>query len=133
MDGLMTWVKAALAAIGTAATYLLGGWDAVMVALVVMVVIDYVAGVMSAFVDKRLDSSVGARGIARKVGMFLLVAVAHLIDQSAGLDAPILRTVTIWFLIANEGLSITENLAALGVPVPGAVTQALERLREREG
>jgi len=109
----------------------LGGWDAVLVALVVLVVIDYVAGVMSAFVDKRLDSAIGVRGIAKKVGMFLLVALAAIIDQSAGLDAPILRTVTIWFLIANEGLSITENLAGLGVPIPPALLTALDRLRDK--
>lgn len=130
MDGT-TWIKSGLAAIGTAATYLLGGWDAVMVALVVMVAIDYMAGVMLAFVNKKLDSNIGARGIAKKVGYFLLVALAAIIDQSAGLEAPFLRTVTIWFLIANEGLSITENLAGLGVPIPPALLTALARLGDR--
>src|SRR5690554_6247981 len=128
-----TGIKTLVAAIGTAATYLLGGWDAVLMALVVVVALDYVAGVLAAFAEQRLDSNIGARGIAKKVGYFVLVALAAVIDRTAGLDdAPILRTVTVWVLIANEGLSITENLAAMGVPIPRELRQRLERQRERD-
>lgn len=126
------WLKVILAALGTAATYLFGGWDAVLLALVTLVVLDYLTGLLGAWVEKRLDSNVGAKGIAKKVGYFVLVAMAAVIDRSAGLDAPILRTVVIWALIANEGISITENLGAIGVPVPGAIKDALEQLKNRE-
>lgn len=126
------WLHAATAVVGTAATYLLGGWDTVLMALVALVVLDYVTGLLAAWVKRGLDSRVGAKGIAKKVGYFVLVALASIIDQSAGLDAPILRTVAIWFLIANEGLSVTENLGVIGVPVPKQITDHLERLRNRE-
>lgn len=129
MKGTMSF-KAVCAALGTAATYLVGGWDAALIALVALVALDYVAGVMAAFVNRKLDSQIGAKGIAKKVGYFMLVCVAGIIDRSAGLGAPMLRTLVIWFLIANEGLSITENLAALDVPIPGPMRQALERLKE---
>ena len=101
--------------------------------LIAFIVIDYLSGVVAAFVCKRLDSAIGARGIAKKVGFLVLVAVAHLLDQVAGLGAPVLKTATIWFLIANEGISITENLGEIGVPIPKTLQDALRRLRDEEG
>lgn len=98
--------------------------------LVAFVAIDYLSGVAAAFVCKRLDSAIGARGIAKKVGFLVLVAVAHLLDQIAGLGAPVLQTATIWFLVANEGISITENLGEIGVPIPQSLQEALRRLKD---
>jgi len=111
--------------------FLFGGWSAPLQILVAFIVIDYLSGVVAAFVGKRLDSSVGSRGIAKKVGFLVLVAVAHLLDQIAGLGAPVLKTATIWFLIANEGISITENLGEIGVPIPDRLRQALAVLRDK--
>lgn len=125
------WIAAAIALAGTAANFLLGGWDAVLITLVVLVSLDYLTGLMAAWVQRKLDSAVGARGIAKKVGYFVLVAVAAVIDRSAGLDAPILRTVVIWYLAANEGLSITENLGLIGVPIPPQVSRALAQIKSR--
>jgi len=110
--------------------FLFGGWSMALQILVAFVVIDYCSGVVAAFVCKRLDSAIGARGIAKKVGFLVLVAVAHLLDQIAGLGAPVLQTATIWFLIANEGISITENLGEIGVPIPQAIQEALRRLKD---
>jgi toxin secretion/phage lysis holin len=113
--------------------FLFGGWSAPLQILVAFIIIDYLSGVVAAFVCKRLDSAIGARGIAKKVGFLVLVAVAHLLDQIAGLGAPVLQTATIWFLIANEGVSITENLGEIGVPIPKTLQDALRRLRDEEG
>jgi len=123
--------KAATAALGTAATYLWGGWDGVLMALVVLVCIDYGTGVAAAWVGQRLSSQVGARGIARKIGIFLVVAVANVLDNTGGLGEPILRTVACWFYIANEALSIVENLGEVGVPIPDRLRQALAVLQDK--
>ena len=123
--------KTVIAALGTAATYLWGGFDAVFLALVVMACMDYVTGWAAAWVHGRLSSDTGRRGIARKVGMFVVVAVGNIVDQVGGLDEPILRTVAIWWYLANEALSIVENLGEVGVPIPGRLRQALAVLRDR--
>src|SRR5690606_41774998 len=96
MDASNVW-KAFIAAVGTAATYLWGGWDAVFAALVVLACMDYVTGWAAAWVHGRLSSDAGRRGIARKVGMFVVVAVCNIIDKLGGLGGAILRTVDIWW------------------------------------
>jgi len=101
--------------------------------LVAVVTIDYITGLGAAFVGKRLDSRVGGRGIVKKVGYFVLVALAHLMDKGTGMSAPVLQTATIWYLVANEGLSITENLGEIGVPIRKTLQDALRRLRDEEG
>jgi len=123
--------KAATAALGTVATYLWGGFDAVFLALVVLACMDYVTGWAAAWVHGRLSSDIGRRGIARKVGMFVVVVLCNILDQLGGLDEPILRTVAIWWYIGNEALSIVENLGEVGVPIPGRLRQALAVLRDR--
>lgn len=128
-----TWTKAVIAAIGTAATYLWGGWDGVLIALVTLACMDYATGWAAAWVGQRLSSDVGRRGIARKVGMFVVVAVANVIDQLGGLGEPLLRTLTIWWYIGNEALSIIENLGEVGVPIPERLREAVAVLRDREG
>lgn len=132
MEEHSTLVKTAITALGTVATYLLGGWDAVLLALVVLSSIDYVSGVVAAWHRRDLDSRIGARGIARKVGMFVVVAVANIIDQTGVVGEPILRTVTTWWYIGNEALSIIENLADIGVPIPERLLSALASLRGEE-
>jgi len=123
--------KVLLAAAGTAATYLWGGWDAVLIALVTLACMDYLTGWVAAWVGRRLSSEVGRRGIARKVGMFVVVAVCNVIDQLGGLGEPILRTVVIWWYIGNEALSVVENLGEVGVPIPGRLRLALAVLRDK--
>lgn len=125
--------KAIFAVGATLLQFLFGGWSLPLQILVAFIVIDYVSGVVAAFVGQRLDSRVGVRGIARKVGFLVLVAVAHLLDVGTGMEAPILQTATTWFLIANEGISITENLGEIGVPIPKSLQEALRRLRDDEG
>ena len=133
MDATNIWkiIKSIIAAVGTAATYLWGGWDAVFTALVVLACMDYVTGWAAAWVHGRLSSDIGRRGIAKKVGMFMVVAVCNILDQLGGLGDPILRTVAIWWYIGNEALSVVENLGEVGVPIPGRLRQALAVLRDR--
>lgn len=127
-----TLAQSIIAAAGTMATYLWGGWDAVIMALVVMVVLDYVTGLTASWVHGRLDSDRGRRGIVRKVGIFVAVAVANVIDQTGGLGEPVLRTVVAWFYLGSEAISIVENLGEIGVPIPERLRNALARLREEE-
>jgi len=130
MDNTIT--KTIIAAVGTAATYLWGGFDAVLTALVVFACVDYATGCAAAWAGKRLSSDVGRRGIAKKVGMFFVIAVANIIDQTGGIGDPILRTASTWWYLGNESLSIIENLSEIGVPVPEKLRQALMVLRDRE-
>jgi len=130
MDARNVW-KTFIAAVGTAVTYLWGGFDAVFLALVVLACMDYVTGWAAAWVHRRLSSDIGRRGIARKVGMFVVVAVCNILDQLGGLGEPILRTVAIWWYIGNESLSVVENLGEVGVPIPGRLRQALAVLRDK--
>ena len=132
MEQHSTIVKTVIAAVGTVATYLWGGWDAVLLALVVLASLDYVSGVIAAWHRRELDSRIGARGIARKVGMFLVVAVCNIIDQTGALGEPVLRTVTTWWYLGNEALSIVENLADIGVPIPERILSALASLKGEE-
>lgn len=126
-----TLYKAAAAALGTVTTYLWGGFDAVFLALVTLACMDYVTGWAAAWVHGRLSSDVGRLGIAKKVGMFVVISVGHILDQLGGLGEPILRMVAIWWYIANEALSIVENLGEVGVPVPDRLRQALIVFRDK--
>ncbi|SFR92228.1 toxin secretion/phage lysis holin [[Clostridium] aminophilum] len=111
--------------------FFLGGKDGLMYALVVMVILDYVTGVMCAISDRNLSSSVGYRGICRKVLIFALVGVGHLMDLYVLGSAGVLRTAIVFFYLSNEGLSILENAAHLGLPIPRRLRKALRQLHER--
>ena len=105
-------------AIGGWLGYFLGGCDGLLYALVVFVVVDYITGVMCAINDKTLSSSVGFRGICRKVLIFLLVGIANILDVQVIGTGSVLRTAVIFFYISNEGISLLENAGHLGLPIP---------------
>jgi len=125
MDNLF---KTAVAAGGAIASYLFGGWSYLLSVLLTFVIIDYITGVTAAFKEKKLNSEVGLWGIPKKIAIFAVVAVAHLVDSALG-DAHLFRDAAIFFYLANELLSITENLGRIGVPIPGAIQRAVEVLR----
>lgn len=111
--------------------YFLGGCDGLLIALVMFVVMDYISGVMCAIADKTLSSEVGFKGICRKVLIFVLVGIANILDVQV-MGAPgILRTAVIFFYLSNEGVSLLENAAHLGLPVPDAIKKVLEQLHDR--
>ena len=119
------------AALGGWLGYFLGGSDGLLFALLAFVVIDYITGVMCAIVDKKLSSSVGFKGLCRKVLIFLMVGIGHALDSYVIGNGSILRTAVIFFYIANEGLSLTENAAHLGLPIPEKLKAVLEQLHDR--
>lgn len=120
--------KTAVAVGGAAASYLFGGWSTLLGVLLTFVVIDYVSGVIAAGAEGKLKSKVGLIGIARKVFIFAMVAIAHLVDTALG-DQHVLRDATIFFYLANELLSIIENAGRVGLPVPAPIQKAVEVLK----
>ena len=118
-------------AIGGWLGYFLGGCDGLLYALIAFAVIDYITGVMCAINDKTLSSEVGFRGICRKVLIFLLVGIANILDVQVIGTGSVLRTAVIFFYITNEGVSLLENAAHLGLPVPEKIKTVLEQLHDR--
>lgn len=123
------WIKAIFAVIGGMIGWFLGGVDSFMYTLIAFVVIDYITGVLRAVVEKKLSSRIGAHGIAKKVALFFVVGVGHLIDNYLFkiIGTP-LRTAVIFFYIANEGISFLENATAIGLPVPKKLKDVLAQL-----
>ena len=111
--------------------YFLGGWDGLLYALIAFVAIDYVTGVMCAISNHTLSSEVGCKGICRKVLIFLLVGIGSILDAHVIGSGSVLRTAVIFFYISNEGVSILENAARLGLPVPEKIKVVLEQLHDR--
>ncbi|RIY29960.1 holin [Bifidobacteriaceae bacterium NR016] len=111
--------------------YFLGGCDGLILALLLFVVTDYITGVMCAAIDKKLSSSVGFKGIFRKVLIFMLVGIANIIDFQVIKQGSVIRTAVIFFYLSNEGLSLIENAAHLGLPVPEKLKNVLEQLHDK--
>ena len=124
-------VQLIFAAVGGWLGWFIGGCDGLLYALVAFVVVDYITGVMCAVADKELSSEVGFRGIAKKVLIFLLVGVANIIDMQVIGSGSVLRTAVIFFYLSNEGVSLQENAAHLGLPVPEKLKDILRQLHDR--
>ena len=130
----LVWAKLqmAFAVIGGWLGFFLGGLDGMLIALIIFVVLDYVTGVMCAISDKKLSSEVGFRGIFRKVLIFMLVGVANIIDVHVVGTGSALRGAVVAFYLSNEGLSMLENAAHLGLPIPDKLKEILAQLHGRE-
>ena len=124
-------IQLIFAAVGGCLGYFLGGCDGLLYALIAFVVIDYITGVMCAISDKTLSSEVGFKGICRKVLIFLLVGIGNIIDVQVLGSPGVLRTAVIFFYLSNEGVSLIENAAHLGLPVPDKLKAVLEQLHDR--
>lgn len=111
--------------------YFLGGYDGLLYALVVFMVADYITGVMCAVSDKKLSSAVGFKGICRKVLILMLVGIANLLDVQVIGTGAVLRTAVIFFYLSNEGVSLLENAAHLGLPIPEKLKTVLAQLHDR--
>ena len=131
MKEFWNMVQMVFAAVGGWLGYFLGGNDGLLIALVLFVAVDYLTGVMCAVSDKVLSSNVGFKGICRKVLIFLLVGIANILDIHVIGTGSVLRTAVIFFYISNEGVSLLENAAHLGLPVPGKIKAVLEQLHDR--
>ncbi len=119
-----------LAGFSTAFIYLVGGIDVAIQCLLIAIIIDYISGLIKAFNTKQLSSKIGFKGILKKVGVLLIVMLAVLIDRVTG-ETGAIRTLVIYYFVANEGLSIIENLGQAGLPIPKVIKNALKALKEQ--
>ena len=118
-------------AVGGWLGYVLGGCDGLLYTLLAFVILDYLTGIMCAIVDKKLSSEIGFKGIFKKILIFVLVGVGHLMDLQILGAAGVLRTAVIFFYLSNEGVSLVENAAHLGLPIPEKLKAVLEQLHDR--
>ena len=130
----LIWAKIQMAAamIGGWLGYFLGGLDGLMIALIIFMVLDYITGLMCAVIDKKLSSTVGFKGICKKVLILMLVGVANIMDVHVIGTGSALRGAVVCFYLANEGLSLLENAAHIGLPVPERLKDVLAQLHNRE-
>ena len=133
MKQIWSGIQLAFTAVGGFLGWFLGGVDGFLYALIAFTVIDYITGVMCAVTDKNLSSSVGFKGICRKVLIFTLVGIGNIVDVYVLGQGGVLRTAIIFFYLSNEGVSIMENTARLGLPIPAKLKEVLEQLHERGG
>ena len=131
MKEFWTTIQIAFTAIGGWLGWFLGGCDGLLYTLLAFVVIDYITGVMCAVADHTLSSAVGFKGICRKVLIFALVGIGHILDTQVIGSGSVLRTAVIFFYISNEGVSLVENAAHLGLPIPEKLKAVLEQLHDR--
>ena len=124
-------IQLIFSAVGGWLGYFLGGCDGLLYTLLAFVVLDYVTGIMCAVADQKLSSAVGFRGIFRKILIFALVGVGHLLDVQVLGAVGVLRTAVIFFYLSNEGVSLIENAAHLGLPIPAKLKAVLEQLHDR--
>lgn len=133
MKQIWSGIQIAFTAFGGFLGWFLGGVDGFLYALIAFTVIDYITGVMCAITDKNLSSSIGFKGICRKVLIFTLVGIGNIVDIYVLGQGGVLRTAVIFFYLSNEGVSILENSAHLGLPIPEKLKEVLEQLHERGG
>ena len=125
-------LKGIIAALCTAVGFVFGEMDGLMIALIALIILDYISGVIAAIAEKKLSSAVGAKGIAKKIFMLFIVAVANIVDINVIGDGHVLKSVTAAFYIANECISLLENAGRLGVPVPKKLLDVLEQLKNND-
>jgi len=129
------WLQAIGTAVGGFLGWYIGGMDGALYSLIIFAVVDYITGVMCAIHDKNVSSKIGARGIFKKLVIFMLVGVAHLVDTHVMGHDGALRTAAVFFYLTNEGISIIENASHLGSPVPARlrnVLAAMDDVKEKE-
>ena len=131
MKEFWNMIQLIITAMGGWLGYFLGGCDGLLIALVLFAVVDYLTGIMCAVVDQKLSSQVGFKGICRKVLIFLLVGIANIIDVQVIGTGSVVQTGVIFFYLSNEGVSILENAAHLGLPIPEALRAALAQIHDR--
>ena len=132
IDLLWAKIQVAITAIGGWIGWFLGGVDGMLIALIVLMALDYISGVMCAIEDKKLSSAVGFKGIMKKCLILMLVGVANILDVNVVGTGAVLRGAVICFYLSNEGLSLLENAAYLGLPVPEKLKEVLSQLHHRD-
>ena len=127
---MKSFVELMFASVGTVFIYLLGGFDVALQCLLIAIAIDYISGLIKAYNTKQLSSKIGFKGILKKVGILLIVMLSVLVDRVTGSTGAV-RTLVIYYFVANEGLSILENLGQAGLPIPKVIKNALKVLKDQ--
>ncbi|MVB12098.1 Bacteriophage holin family protein [Caprobacter fermentans] len=131
MEKVLDDYKIALACMGGVLGWLFGGFDSLIYALIAFVALDYVTGVLLAIREKKVSSEIGFHGICKKVMIFVLVTLGHVIDQYVIGSGSSLRTMLIMFYLSNEGISIIENASEMGIPIPDKLKDVLQQLSKK--
>lgn len=131
MKELLTLNKVLFSMIGGLIGSLFGELDGILYALLVFIIIDYLTGIFAAVVEKQLSSSIGFRGIFKKIAILFLVSIGHMIDTAIIKQGGTIRTMVIFFYLSNEGLSILENTVRIGLPIPEKLQAILKQINER--
>ena len=131
IDLVWTKIQTAVTLLGGWLGYYLGGMDGLLIALLVFMALDYITGVMCAIMDKKLSSAVGFKGICKKVLILLMVGVANIVDVHVVGSGSALRGAVVAFYLSNEGVSLLENAAHVGLPVPEKLKEILSQLHNR--
>lgn len=122
-------IKSVISVIATTLIYFLGGWDIALQSLIVVIILDYLTGIAKSYVSKKLNSNKGLKGIVKKLSMLCIVAIAVIVDRIVG-QTGMIRTLIIYYLVANEGLSIIENLSEMDIIIPKFLKDKLEQIRD---
>lgn len=121
-----------VAIIATFFTYLFGGWDVALSILITFMILDYITGVIWAYIQKNLNSEVGFKGLVKKCTILIVLIVGAMLDRLLNSGEWVFRTLVAYFYIANEGISLLENISNLGVPIPSKIKDALEQLNKED-
>ncbi|EJT5912977.1 TPA: phage holin family protein [Clostridium perfringens] len=130
MEKIFDCFKWLVITLATGVTWMFGAWDTPLRILILLMILDYISGVLKGYINKELSSDIGFKGIARKAMIFFILILAVMLDRLLNTGTWIFRTITCYFYIANEGISLLENGVVLGVPVPDKLKDALIQLRE---
>lgn len=125
-----TTIKTVTAIVAGALSTLIGGWDMILEILLIVMTLDYITGVVSAFKQKTVSSNKGYMGLVKKGGIFVIIILAAQMDRMTGNDNHIFRNCTALFFVANDALSVLENVGELGIELPAFLRSALIKLRE---
>lgn len=128
---MKNWILEVFSIIATGFVYLVGGIDYSLIALLIIMALDYITGVISAVYNKELSSRIGAKGILKKVLMLCIIGLAVIVDRLTG-ETGAVRTLVIYYYVANEGISILENLVECDVPFPDKVLEVLKQLQNKD-
>ena len=129
MENIINGIKVCCGAVAAVLSFVFGGLDVLLKALIACMVVDYITGVCAAIYQRELNSSTGFKGILKKIVIVCIVAVAHIADVVFGINA--IREMAVGFYIANEGISILENAGKMNVPIAKNLASILEQLKDK--
>ena len=132
MKFMEKYFNALLAVVATFFTYVFGSWDLALQVLIVFMILDYGTGVLYAFLNNQLNSEVGFKGLVKKMMILVVLIIGVMVDRILGNGNWVFRTLVAYFYIANEGISLLENVANIGIPIPNKIRNALEQLNKDE-